>query len=88
MKRRKPILYDDQPAENGEVSQAAAVWYLVGFLWLSNLQIHRATEITKFISFTLKIHYYSNSNIIEYCHRKVRVENNNKNRRTDLQHLV
>ena len=45
MKRRKPILYDDQPAENGEVSQAAAVWYLVGFLWLSNLQIHRATEI-------------------------------------------
>ena len=45
MKRRKPILYDDRPAANGEVSQVAAGWYLVGSLWLSNLQIHRATEI-------------------------------------------
>ena len=88
MKRRKPILYDDRPAANGEVSQAAAGWYTVGSLWLSNLQIHRATENTMFISFTLKIHYYSNSNIIEYCHRKVRVKINNKNRRTDPQHLL
>ena len=39
MKRRKPILYDDRPAANGEVSQVAAGWYLVGSLWLSNRQI-------------------------------------------------
>ena len=65
MKPWKPILYDYQPAANGEVSQAAAGWYLVGSLWLSNLQINRATENTKFISFTPRIHYYSNSNIIE-----------------------
>ena len=40
------------------------------------------------VSFTPKIHYHSNSNIIEYCHGKVRADNKNKNRTADLQHLV